>query len=213
MHKPRSPFRLVMLLALVAMVVTACQPAATATPAATAVTDVTDAPATTAPDSTTAPDATTPPDATTAPEATTPPEPTVPAEGQPLYGGTLVVAIWPDLATCNPAITTDIAVAGVLGNVFDGVTREDAKIVVVRELGGLGRRAGLRVEALSGLRDLPESGLGAVPSLIPERVAGFLLGVITLAPACAVLDVSALLDAPELLALREGPLPAAAPPT
>ena len=87
-------------------------------------------------------------------------------------------------------------------DVEPGTAAEEAKIVVVRELGGLGRRAGLKVDSLAGLRDLPETGLAPVPSLTSERVAGLLLGVITVAPACAVLNVGALLDVPELLALR-----------
>lgn len=92
------------------------------------------------------------------------------------------------------------------------VAVEEAKIVVVRELGGLGRRAGLRVDALAGLRELPEGELAPVPSLISERVASLLLGVITDSPACAVLNVGALLDAPELLPLRGESPPLAAGP-
>lgn len=86
---------------------------------------------------------------------------------------------------------------------------EQAKVVVVREPGGLGRRAGLRVDALSGLRDLPKAGLAPVPHLFSERVSRWLLGVIPSPPACPVVNVSALLDAPELLPLRgESPPPA-----
>ncbi len=44
---------------------------------------------------------------------------------------------------------------------------------------------GCAVDALAGLRELPEGGLAPVPSLISERVASLLLGVITVAPACA----------------------------
>jgi peptide/nickel transport system substrate-binding protein len=44
-------------------------------------------------------------------------------EDTPLYGGTLVVPRWPDFPTCNPAISTDLTVSSVLGNVFDGLMR------------------------------------------------------------------------------------------
>ena len=97
------------------------------------------------------------------------------------------------LPVLEPALLLDVE---------PGAASDEAKIVVVRELGGLGRRAGLRVDALAGLRDLPEAGLAPVPSLTSERVARLLLGVISAAPACAVLNVTSLLDVPELLALR-----------
>jgi purine-binding chemotaxis protein CheW len=107
------------------------------------------------------------------------------------------------LPVLEPALLLDVEPTAAL---------EDAKIVVVREIGGLGRRAGLRVDALAGLRELPEGGLAPVPSLISERVASLLLGVITVAPACAVVNVSALLDVPELLTLRGESPPLAAGP-
>ncbi|HMJ14519.1 MAG TPA: chemotaxis protein CheW [Polyangiaceae bacterium] len=75
---------------------------------------------------------------------------------------------------------------------------ESARIVVVREAGGQRRRAGLRVDALSGLRELPEDGLVPPPSTISEEVRALIVGVIPAAPACAVLSVEALLEAPLL---------------
>jgi purine-binding chemotaxis protein CheW len=97
------------------------------------------------------------------------------------------------LPVLEPALLLDVE---------PGAGGDETQIVVVREVGGLGRRAGLKVDALAGLRDLPGTGLAPVPSLTSERVASLLLGVITVAPACAVLNVTALLDVPELLALR-----------
>ncbi len=75
---------------------------------------------------------------------------------------------------------------------------ENARIVVVREASGQRRRAGLRVDALSGLRELPKEGLVAPPSTLSEAVRALIVGVISTPPACAVLSVEALLDAPPL---------------
>ena len=48
-----------------------------------------------------------------------------------------------------------------LGSVAQAARLSDARIVVVREVTGLKRRAGLRVDALLGLLDIPLSGLAA----------------------------------------------------
>ncbi|HEY5375519.1 MAG TPA: chemotaxis protein CheW [Polyangiaceae bacterium] len=77
----------------------------------------------------------------------------------------------------------------------------EARIVVVREAAGLKRRAGLRVDALLGLLDVPLSGLSAVPSSIAPAIRGLVLGVIPTSPPCAVLEVASLLSAPELSSL------------
>jgi len=76
----------------------------------------------------------------------------------------------------------------------------DGRIVVVREAAG-GRRAGLRVSELLGLRELPEQGLSPAPPMLPPAVAALLLGILPEPPPCAVLDVVALFDAPELAPL------------
>ena len=73
----------------------------------------------------------------------------------------------------------------------------DARIVVVREASGLRRRAGLRVDELRGLRDLPET-LGPAPSTTGDRAREAIRGVILEPPPCAVLDVPALFDSPLL---------------
>jgi peptide/nickel transport system substrate-binding protein len=52
----------------------------------------------------------------------------------PLYGGSLVVPRWPDFPTCNPTISTDLTVSGVLGNVFDGLVRHNADLELQPEL-------------------------------------------------------------------------------
>jgi purine-binding chemotaxis protein CheW len=86
---------------------------------------------------------------------------------------------------------------------------QEARIVVVREASGAKRRAGLRVDELCGLRELPPEGLAPTPSTATERVRELVVGVIGASPACSVLDVSAILNAPELSALSgtksEGP--------
>ncbi|MCA9593086.1 MAG: chemotaxis protein CheW [Myxococcales bacterium] len=80
----------------------------------------------------------------------------------------------------------------------------EVRIVVVREKAGARRRAGLRVDALGGLRDLPPEGLAPVPTTAAERVRDLAIGVIASPPPCTVLGVSALFDAPELAALAGG---------
>jgi len=77
----------------------------------------------------------------------------------------------------------------------------DARIVVVRELSGLKRRAGLRVDALLGLLDVPAHGLGAAPSSVSVGIRALVVGVIPTSPPCAVLDLTSLLSAPELASL------------
>jgi chemotaxis signal transduction protein len=73
-----------------------------------------------------------------------------------------------------------------------------ARIVVVREAAGLRRRAGVLVDELCGLRELPEAGLSPPPSTLPEAVRDLVTGVIAAAPACAVLSVADMLDSPLL---------------
>jgi purine-binding chemotaxis protein CheW len=79
-----------------------------------------------------------------------------------------------------------------------GASETGARIVVVREAAGARRRAGLLVDQLSGLRDLLEEGLVAAPNTLPEEVRELLVGVISSAPPCAVLSVTALLDSKAL---------------
>ncbi len=77
----------------------------------------------------------------------------------------------------------------------------EARIVVVREAHGGKRHAGLLVDALRGLRDLPEEGLAPAPSTAGSDSRGVIVGVIPSPPPCAVLSVEALLDAPSLAEL------------
>jgi purine-binding chemotaxis protein CheW len=102
---------------------------------------------------------------------------------------------------------------GALLGVRDGAEAgQDARIVVVREAAGLKRRAGLRVDELRGLRELAIDGgaeLLAAPTTASERVRALVVGVIPTTPPCSVLDVAAILDAPEL-ALLSGRSAAAA---
>lgn len=77
----------------------------------------------------------------------------------------------------------------------------EARIVVVREAHGAKRNAGLLVDALRGLRDLPEEGLAPPPNTSGHESRGMIIGVIPSPPPCAVLSVQALLDAPALAEL------------
>jgi purine-binding chemotaxis protein CheW len=91
--------------------------------------------------------------------------------------------------------------AQLLGSDAQQPKHPDARIVVVRELSGLKRRAGLRVDALLGLLDVPAHGLSAAPSSVSLGIRALVMGVIPTSPPCAVLDVTALLGAPELASL------------
>lgn len=93
-----------------------------------------------------------------------------------------------------------------LGQLLDGATEElaapaEPRVVVVRELAGARRRAGLKVDALLGLRDAGAAARGEVPAAVAARLGELVVGVISEpAPAFALLSVAGILDAP---ALRE----------
>ncbi|MEZ4233132.1 MAG: chemotaxis protein CheW [Polyangiaceae bacterium] len=72
----------------------------------------------------------------------------------------------------------------------------NARVLVVRD--GSKRRAGLLVDALAGLREIPEAGLEALPSTLSPEVRELSEGVIADSPACVVLRVSALLSASQI---------------
>lgn len=55
-------------------------------------------------------------------------------EGTPLYGGTLVVARFPDLVTCNGALSTDVTASEIMGNIHDSLVRQNGSFEVVPEL-------------------------------------------------------------------------------
>ncbi len=93
-----------------------------------------------------------------------------------------------------------IDLALLLGVEAGGSAASDARIVVVRETAGK-RRAGLRVDELAGMRELPEDGLAPVPSTTGDRVRRVLAGVVPSAPPCSILDVTAIFDSPELAPL------------
>jgi purine-binding chemotaxis protein CheW len=77
----------------------------------------------------------------------------------------------------------------------------DPRVVVVRELGGSRRRAGLKVDALLGLRDAPVASRGEVPAAVAARLGELVACVVSEpAPAFALLSVTGILNAP---ALRE----------
>lgn len=79
----------------------------------------------------------------------------------------------------------------------------DPRVVVVRETSGARRRAGLKVDALLGLRDTPPAGAGPVPPAVAARLGALVLGVVSEAPPFAVLSVLGILNAPALRELAE----------
>jgi purine-binding chemotaxis protein CheW len=94
-----------------------------------------------------------------------------------------------------------IELSVLLGAGTDAVHNNETRIVVVRESSGARRWAGVKVDALLGLLELPESGLLPVPSSITPQAGEFLAGVIASTPPCSILDVNALLSAPVLAEL------------
>ncbi len=72
----------------------------------------------------------------------------------------------------------------------------DGRVLVVRDKAK--RRAGLLVDGLAGLREVPDAGLAPLPSTLTPQVRELSEGVISSVPPCVVLRVSRLLDAPEL---------------
>ncbi len=80
-------------------------------------------------------------------------------------------------------------------------SEREGRIVVVRERGGERRSAGLWVDELGGLRDVPESGLADLPPSITASLGEIALGMIPDPPPCTVLSVTAVLGAPELVPL------------
>jgi purine-binding chemotaxis protein CheW len=77
----------------------------------------------------------------------------------------------------------------------------DARIVVVRENSGLARRAGLLVDELLGMLDVPVDGWVPVRSSLPPAIRHCVLGVVPASPPCAVLDIASIMSAPELTLL------------
>jgi peptide/nickel transport system substrate-binding protein len=55
-------------------------------------------------------------------------------DATPLYGGTLVVPRWPDFPTCNPAISTDLTISMMGGNVFSALVRQNIDLEPQPEL-------------------------------------------------------------------------------
>lgn len=93
--------------------------------------------------------------------------------------------------------------ARLLGATEQKSSQADARIVVVREPGGAKRRAGLSVDALVGLLDVPAQGLAPAPASLHSALRALVVGVIPTTPPCAVLDIASLLGAPELAAMAD----------
>jgi purine-binding chemotaxis protein CheW len=91
-----------------------------------------------------------------------------------------------------------IDVGVLLGGLPAEAASQSARIVVVREPGERRRRAGLLIDALGGLRELPSGGLLEVPSTASEAVRDLVVGVIGTPPPCSVLSTTAVFDAPVL---------------
>lgn len=83
-------------------------------------------------------------------------------------------------------------------------TRFEARIVVVREASGARRRAGLAVDALGGLRELPAEGLAPAPSTSSDVARALITGIIPSPPPCSVLSVEAILESPMIAELAGG---------
>ena len=98
-----------------------------------------------------------------------------------------------------------IDLASLLDEAAERAEALEPRVVVVREVGGARRRAGLKVDALLGLREAPASGATPVPAAVAARLGELVVGVVSEpAPAFALLSVSGILDAPALRELAEG---------
>jgi len=95
---------------------------------------------------------------------------------------------------------------GVLLGRASGEVGEAARIVVVREKGGLKRWAGLRVDELGPLREVPAEGLSTPPTTLSDAAQELVVGVISEAPPCSVLRLSSILASPLLAGVAAGKL-------
>ncbi|HXK19467.1 MAG TPA: chemotaxis protein CheW [Polyangiaceae bacterium] len=80
-----------------------------------------------------------------------------------------------------------------------GEARPDApepRVVVVRERTGSRRRVGLKVDALLGLREVSAVGRSEVPAAVSARLGELVVGVVSEAPAFALLSIEGILSAP-----------------
>lgn len=68
----------------------------------------------------------------------------------------------------------------------------EGRVLVVRD--GEKRRAGLLVDALFGLREIPKAGLAPLPATLSEEIQAFAEGLIGDKPSCLVLRVQSLLQ-------------------
>jgi len=99
-------------------------------------------------------------------------------------------------------VLTVIDLAVLLGQ-SSVTSASSARIVVLRDAGER-RLAGVLVDRLGALREMPPEGLAQVPTTLSSSVARLLSGVIPSAPPCGVIDVAELFQTPELLALAGG---------
>ena len=99
-------------------------------------------------------------------------------------------------------VLTVIDLAVLLGQ-SSVTSASSARIVVLRDAGER-RLAGVLVDRLGALREMPPEGLAQVPTTLSSGVARLLSGVIPSAPPCGVIDVAELFQTPELLALAGG---------
>ncbi len=82
-------------------------------------------------------------------------------------------------------------------------TSVEARVVVVREATGLKRRAGLLIDELRGIRDLPEDGLDPVPTTVSSSAGEIVVGVVPESPPCSMLSVSKIFASSELAGLAQ----------
>jgi purine-binding chemotaxis protein CheW len=91
-----------------------------------------------------------------------------------------------------------------LASLLDGAAESrveavEPRVVVVRELGGARRRAGLKVDALLGLRDAAPASHSAVPAAIAVQLGDLVVGIVSEpAPAFALLSIEGIFNAPVL---------------
>jgi len=100
-------------------------------------------------------------------------------------------------------VLTVIDLAVLLGK-SSASTAASARIVVLRDAGETRSLAGVLVDRLGALREMPPDGLAPIPTTLSPAVARLVAGVIPSTPPCGVIDVGALFQTQELLALADG---------
>lgn len=82
---------------------------------------------------------------------------------------------------------------------------DTARVIVVREEDGAKRRAGLLVDELRGIRDLPEGELDPVPATVSAAASQLVTGVLAEPPPCSMIGVTKIFESAEVMPMARSP--------